>query len=396
MSDHHQARLATRAVHGGQDIEPTTGAVMPPVFLSTTYAQRSPGVHQGFDYIRAQNPTRYALERAIAALEGTGLSRDDDPGCGGIVFASGLASIGAVFDLIPAGSHAVVMDDLYGGTHRLLSRIRGPVQNLRVTTADLTDAGRLGDAMTAETRLVWVETPTNPTLKIVDLAEVARRARDINPEVILGCDSTFASPVNQRPLEHGFDLVMHSATKYLGGHSDVLAGALATNRADLAERLRFVQFAAGAVLGPFDCYLLLRGIKTLDVRVRRQNESALAIARWLEAHPKVERVLYPGLESHPQHALAARQMDGFTGIVTFFVAGGLDAAKRTLERVRLFALAESLGGVESLIEHPAIMTHASISAEQRAELGITDSLIRLSVGVEAVEDLIADLDQALA
>ena len=396
MSSKNTAKLATRVIHGGQENEPTTGAVMPPIFTATTYAQESPGVHRGLDYIRAHNPTRFALERMIANLEGSGISRDVDASEGGFAFASGCAATGSLLDLVPAGSHMIAMDDLYGGTHRLLAQVRQPSQGLKISHLDLTNADRLTDAMTPTTRLIWVETPTNPTLKIVDLAMIAEIARAKNPDVILACDNTFASPINQRPFEHGFNVVMHSGTKYLGGHSDVLAGVLVTNQPELAERIRFVQKSIGAVLGPFDSYLLLRGIKTLALRVQRHNENAMTIATWLEPHNKIERVVYPGLGSHPQHEIAARQMDGFGGMITMFIRGGLPEARRFLEKVRVFALAESLGGVESLIEHPAIMTHSSISAAQRAELGISDTLIRLSVGVEDVDDLIADLDQALA
>lgn len=395
MAAHTNMRPATQVIHAGQEIEATTGAVMPPIFTSTTYAQESPGVHKGMDYIRAHNPTRYALERMVANLEGSGLSRDQDVSEGGFAFSSGCAATGSLFDLVPAGSQVVCMDDLYGGTHRLLTQVRAKSQGLKLSYVDMTDPEKFGAAMTPETRVVWVETPTNPTLKIVDLKKIAEIAKAKNPDVMLACDNTFASPMNQRPLEHGFDVVMHSGTKYLGGHSDVLAGILVTNNAALAERIRFIQKSLGAVLGPFDSYLLLRGVKTLALRVQRSNESAMQVARMLEKHPKIERVVYPGLESHPQHAIAKRQMDGYGGMITMFIKGGLADARRFLERVRIFALAESLGGVESLIEHPAIMTHASITAEQRAALGISDTLIRISVGIEDVQDLIADLEQAL-
>ncbi len=395
MQHDFEMKPATKVIHGGQEIEATTGAVMPPIFTSTTYAQESPGVHKGMDYIRAHNPTRYALERMMANLENSGISRDVDVSEGGFAFSSGCAATGSLFDLVPAGSHVIAMDDLYGGTHRLLTQVRQPSQNLKLSYIDLTNAERLAETMTGETRLVWVETPTNPNLKIADLARIAEIARKKNPDVILACDNTFASPINQRPLELGFNVVMHSATKYLGGHSDVLAGILVTNKPELAERIRFVQKSLGAVLGPFDSYLLLRGIKTLAIRVERHNESSLKIAHWLEKHPKIERVVHPGLKSHPQHEIAKKQMDGFGGMITMFIKGGLDEARRMLERVQIFALAESLGGVESLIEHPAIMTHSSISAKQRADLGISDTLIRLSVGIEDVDDLIGDLERAL-
>lgn len=395
MSIHPPMKTATMVIHAGQSPEPSTGAVMPPIFTSTTYAQESPGVHKGLDYIRAHNPTRYALERMIANLESSNIPESVDVSQGGFAFSSGMAAIGSLFDLVPASSHVVCMDDLYGGTHRLLSQVRRQSQNLDLSFIDLTNADRLAECVTERTQLVWVESPTNPTLKLVDLARVAEIARAKNPDIILACDNTFASPINQRPLEFGFNVVMHSATKYLGGHSDVLAGILVTSDAALAERIRFVQKSLGAVLGPFDSYLLLRGIKTLVVRMERHGQNAEKIARFLESHPNVERVIHPGLPSHPQHAIAKKQMHGFGGMITMFIKGGLPEARRFLERVQIFALAESLGGVESLIEHPAIMTHASISPAQRAALGISDTLIRLSVGIEDADDLIADLEQAL-
>ena len=395
MTAHHDMKLATKVIHAGQEVEPTTGAVMPPIFTSTTYAQKSPGVHQGLDYIRAHNPTRYALERMMAHLEGSGLSREVDVSEGGFAFASGCAATSSVFDLVPQGSHVVCMDDLYGGTHRLVAQVRQPSQGLRLSYVDLTNADHFVEAMTADTKLVWVETPTNPTLKIVDLAQIAQIATAANPDVILACDNTFASPINQRPLELGFNVVMHSATKYIGGHSDVLAGILVTNTPELAERIRFVQKSVGAVLGPFDSYLLLRGVKTLALRIERHNQSAMKAARWLEAHPKIERVVYPGLESHPQHAIAAKQMDGFGGMITMFIKGDLANARRFLEKVQIFALAESLGGVESLVEVPPTMTHASIPPPTRHAAGLADGLVRLSVGIEHEDDLVADLDQAI-
>ncbi len=395
MSDHASHHIATRVIHAGQEPEATTGAVMPPIFTASTYIQQSPGVHQGLDYIRAHNPTRFALERMIAQLEGSGISRDLDESEGGFAFSSGMAAVGSLLDLVDAGAHVVCMDDLYGGTHRLLSQVRQRSQGLQLSYVDMTKPDQFAEAMTAKTQLVWVESPTNPNLKIADLARIAEIARAKNPDVMLACDNTFASPINQRPLEHGFNIVMHSATKYLGGHSDVLAGILVTNDPKLAEQIRFIQKSLGAVLGPFDSYFVLRGIKTLALRIDRHNESAAKIATWLEKHPKVESVLYPGLPTHPQHEIAAKQMDGFGGMITLFIKGGLPEARTMLERLQIFALAESLGGVESLVDHPAIMTHASISADQRAELGITDTLVRLSVGVENVDDLIADLARAL-
>jgi cystathionine gamma-lyase len=395
-------RLETLAIHGGQAPDPSTGAVMPPVSLSSTYVQESPGVHKGYEYSRTQNPTRFALERSLAALEGAAVEGDRTGG--GFAFASGLAATAAVLELLDAGAGVVAMDDMYGGTWRLLSRVRARSQGLEVVAVDLTDPAAAERAITANTRLIWVETPTNPTLKLVDLAAVARLGRDAG--VLTACDNTFATPALQRPLELGFDLVVHSATKYLGGHSDVVGGLVATSRPELAERLRFLQNAVGSGLGPFDSYLVLRGIKTLAVRMERHCRNALEVARWLEGHPRVRRVAYPGLESHPQHALAQRQMrlgggggEGEApaggGMITFWLEGGLAEARRFLERVRLVALAESLGGVESLIEHPAIMTHASVPPDQRAALGIDDSLCRLSVGIEHVDDIVADLAQAL-
>jgi len=395
MASEHPMRPGTMVVHAGQSPEPTTGAVMPPIFTSSTYAQESPGVHKGMDYIRAHNPTRFALERMVAALEGSEVSAEEDITCGGFAFASGMASIGTALELLDSGDHIVTMDDLYGGTNRLLNRVRKRSQGLEVTMADLSKPSAVAEAVTRKTKMVWVETPTNPTLKICDLDAVARAARAVNPDVILACDNTFATPINQRPFEQGFDIVMHSATKYLGGHSDVLGGLLVARRPDLAERLRFLQLSVGAVMGPFDAYMTLRGIKTLDVRMERHNESAMRIANVLEEHPKVARVVYPGLESHPAHAVAKKQMRGFGGMITIFLKGDIETARSFLEKVEIFALAESLGGVESLIEHPAIMTHASVPPEQREALGISDTLVRLSVGVEDCDDLIGDLERAL-
>lgn len=395
MHDSSSHRIGTRVVHAGQSPEPTTGAVMPPIFTSSTYAQSSPGVHKGFEYSRSHNPTRYALERMLARLEGSALTESDDASFGGFAFSSGMASIGTALELLDAGAHIVAMDDLYGGTNRLFSRVRERTQGLRVSYVDLTDLDALKAALKPDTRMVWVETPTNPTLKVADLDAIAKLARAQSPDAILCCDNTFASPVNQRPLEHGFDIVMHSSTKYLGGHSDVVGGLLVTGRKDLAQRLRFLQNAIGSVMGPFDAYLTLRGVKTLELRMRQHNTSAMRIAKFLESHDAVERVVYPGLPSHPQHATAKRQMQGFGGMITIFLRGGLDEARTMLERVSIFALAESLGGVESLIEHPAIMTHASVPPDQRTRLGISDTLVRLSVGIEDCDDLLDDLRQAL-
>jgi cystathionine gamma-lyase len=387
MSDDSSQRFATRVIHGGQHPDPLTGAVMPPIYATTTYVQSSPGVHKGYDYSRTRNPTRDALQAAVANLEG---------GAAAFAFASGMATTSTLLELLDAGSHIVAMHDLYGGSYRLLENVRKRSAGHSVSFVDLSRPGALEAAVRNETRLVWVETPTNPLLKLVDLEATARIAHQHG--LIAICDNTFATPFLQRPLEHGFDVVVHSTTKYLNGHSDALGGAAIVRQgSDLAERVGYLQNAIGGVPGPFDSFLTLRGIKTLALRMERHCSNALAIAQFLEQHPQVERVYYPGLASHPQHALAQRQMvGGFGGIVTAIVRGGIEKATRTLERCRLFALAESLGGVESLIEHPATMTHASLPAQLRAGLGISDGLIRLSVGVEDVEDLIAELRGALA
>jgi len=373
---------------------------MPPIFTSSTFVQESPGVHKGFEYSRSHNATRFAFERCVANLESSGLSEQDERTCGGFAFASGLAAIGTALELLDHGSPLVCMDDVYGGTFRLLSRVRARTAGLAPTYLDLTDASRLETHLSKhKAGMVWVETPTNPTLKVVDLEAIAAICRKHG--AISVCDNTFATPMLQRPLEMGFDMVMHSATKYLGGHSDVVGGALVTNRADLAEKLRFLQNAIGGVMGPFDAYLALRGAKTLAVRMHRHCESGKRIAEWLAKHPKIERVIYPGLANHPQHAIATKQMrlngkPAFGGMITILLKGGLLESRRFLENVHIFALAESLGGVESLIEHPAIMTHASVPAESRAQLGILDNLVRLSVGIEHGDDLLHDLEQALA
>lgn len=393
--DPREMRPATRCVHANQAPEPVTGAVMPPIFTSSTYAQDSPGVHKGFEYTRSHNPTRYAFERLVAGLEGSTITQEHDPSQGGFAFASGMAAIGTALELLSTGDRVVAMDDLYGGTNRLFSRVRERSQGLKFAYTDLSSSASIDAALTPDTKMIWVETPTNPTLKVADLDRIARTARAQCPDALLCCDNTFATPINQRPLEHGFHIVMHSITKYLAGHSDVVGGALVVGEVELAHRLRFLQNSVGSVLSPFDSYLALRGAKTLDVRMQRHNESAADIVEFLVDHPKVERVVYPGLPSHPQHAVASQQMSGFGGMITIFLKGGIDESRRFLERVNIFALAESLGGVESLIEHPAIMTHASVPADQRAKLGISDSLVRLSVGIEDVDDLIADLEQAL-
>nr|WP_210308515.1 cystathionine gamma-synthase [Prosthecomicrobium pneumaticum] len=374
----------TRTIHGGQSHDPLTGAVMVPIYATSTYAQESPGVHKGFEYARSQNPTRFAFERAIADLES---------GEAGFAFASGLAAISTVLELLDAGAHIVATDDLYGGTFRLLERVRKRSAGLSVSFADFTDLAAVEAAIRPETRLLWVESPTNPMLRIIDLEAIADLAR--RRGLLTVADNTFASPYVQRPLELGIDIVVHSTTKYLNGHSDMVGGAAVVRDAALAEKLKFLQNAIGAISGPFDSFLALRGLKTLALRMERHSRNGLAIARWLEGRRDVRRVLHPGLESHPQHALAKRQMRAFGGMITVELDRDLAATKRFLERVRIFALAESLGGVESLIEHPATMTHASIPAETRRAIGISDSLVRISAGIEAEEDLIADLEQAL-
>ena len=377
--------FSTRAIHGGQSPDPTTGAVMPPIYATSTYAQSSPGVHKGYEYSRTQNPTRMAYERCIADLEG---------GTRGFAFASGMAATATLLELVDSGDHVVAMDDLYGGSFRLFERVRRRSANLDFTFADLSDPKAAAAAIGPKTRMLWIETPTNPLLKLVDIAAVVGAARGRGILVVV--DNTFATPWIQRPLELGADIVMHSATKFLNGHSDMVGGVAIVGDAELGERIGFLQNAIGAVGGPFDSFLALRGLKTLPLRMRQSSESALAIAARLEKHPRVERVLYPGLPSHPQHALAKRQMArGGSGIVTFFLKGALPEARRFLERLEVFTLAESLGGVESLVDHPAIMTHASVPPESRAKLGISDSLVRLSIGIEDTDDLVADLEAAL-
>ncbi len=378
-------KFETKVIHAGQEPDPRTGAVMTPIYATSTYAQSSPGEHKGYDYARTRNPTRDALEACLAALEG---------GRAGFAFASGMAATGTVLELLDSGSHVVAMNDLYGGSYRILERVRKRSANITASFVDLTAVENFEKAIRPETKMVWVETPTNPLLKIVDLEAVAAIARKRN--LISVCDNTFASPWIQRPLELGFDIVVHSTTKYLNGHSDVIGGAAILRDEKWKEKLAFLQNAVGAVPSPFDAFLTLRGIKTLALRMERHCGNAMHIAAWLEKHPKVARVIYPGLATHPQHLLANRQMQArYGGMVTAVLKGGLPAAKRVLERCSLFTLAESLGGVESLIEHPAIMTHASLPAEVRANLGIDDALVRLSVGIEAVDDLIAELKHAL-
>jgi cystathionine gamma-lyase len=387
MSDRtNRPGIATRAIHAGQFPDPSTGAIMPPIYQTSTYVQDSPGVHKGYEYSRSQNPTRMAYERCIADLES---------GTQGYAFASGMAGIATILDLFESGSHIIASDDLYGGSYRLFKRVRERSAGLKFSFVDMSEPSRIEAAIRPETKLIWLETPSNPMLKLIDLEAVAGIAR--RHGLIAAADNTFATPVVQRPIEHGFHLVMHSATKYLNGHSDMVGGVVVVgDHPELAEQLAFLHNAVGGIQGPFDSFLALRGLKTLPLRLRQHCASALAVAEWLEKHPKVERVHYPGLASHPQHALAKRQMSGFGGMVTAVLKGGLEDARRFLERCHFFSLAESLGGVESLIEHPAIMTHASIPAEQRAALGISDTLCRLSVGIEDVDDLITDLGNALA
>jgi cystathionine gamma-lyase len=382
----NRLHFATRTIHGGQSPDPLTGAVMVPIYATSTYAQESPGVHKGYDYARTKNPTRLAFERCIADLES---------GSAGFAFASGLAGIATVFELLDSGAHIVATDDLYGGTYRLIERVRRRSAKLDATFVDFTDLAAVDAAIGPETRMLWVETPTNPLLRVIDLEAVAALAR--RRGLLAVADNTFASPYIQRPLELGFHIVVHSTTKYLNGHSDMVGGAVVVGPdEELEERIRFLQNAVGGISGPFDCFLALRGLKTLALRMERHSENGIRIAEWLERRRDVKRVLYPGLASHPQHAVARRQMQAFGGMVTAELDRDLAGTKRMLERVQIFALAESLGGVESLIEHPAIMTHGSIPAEKRDALGISPSLIRISAGVEDADDLIADLEQALA
>jgi cystathionine gamma-lyase len=386
-SGKNRLEFATRAIHGGQYPDPTTGAVITPIYATSTYGQSSPGVHKGFEYSRSQNPTRFAFERAVADLES---------GTRGYAFASGLAAISTFLEVLDAGDHVIASEDLYGGSFRLFDKVRKRTAALEFSFVDMSDLAAVEAAIRPNTKLIWVETPTNPLLRLADLAAIAELAK--RRGLISAADNTFASPYCQRPLEFGFDAVMHSTTKYISGHSDIVGGALVVGQnAELAEQMGFLQNAIGAVASPFDSFLAHRGLKTLALRMQRHCENGLQIARWLETRPDVAQVIYPGLESHPQHDLARRQMPGgFGGMITAVLDRDLAGTRQMLERTHLFTLAESLGGVESLIEHPAIMTHASIPAQTRDRIGIADGLIRLSVGIEDADDLIADLDQALA
>lgn len=376
--------FSTQCIHAGQMVDPTTGAVSVPIYANSTYAQSAPGEHQGYVYARGNNPTRYAFERCIAALE---------DGANGFAFGSGLAAMGAALDLLPAGSHMVASDDLYGGSYRLFEKVRKGATGLEVTYVDMTDLKNVEAAIRPNTKMIWVETPTNPLLKITDLAAVADIAR--KKGILSVADNTFATPRLQKPLNLGIDIVVHSITKYIGGHSDLIGGAVVVKDKDLADKLKFIQNASGGILGPFESFMALRGLKTLDVRMERHLKNAQTVVEWLVKHPMIEKVYYPGLENHAGHAIAKKQMAGFGGMISAVIKSDLKSVANMLSACRVFTLAESLGGVESLIEHPAIMTHASIPADQRKALGIDDGLIRLSVGIESASDLIADLDQAM-
>ena len=376
----------TRAIHAGQEPDPTTGAIMMPIYTSSTYVQDSPGVHKGYDYSRSINPTRRALEACIADLEGSKH---------GYAFASGMSATATVLELLTSGDHVIAMDDLYGGTYRLFENVRKRSAGLDFTFCDLSDASSLESALNEKTRMIWIETPTNPLLKIADLEVISKFANENN--LISVCDNTFCSPFVQNPIEFGFDIVVHSATKYLNGHSDLIGGVVVCSdkKEELANELLYLQNAVGSIMNPFDSFLLLRSLKTLPVRMERHCSNAFEIASYLESHQAIEKVIYPGLKSHPQHDIAKKQMREFGGMISIVLKGGLDSATKFLEKTEIFSLAESLGGVESLIEHPAIMTHASIPKEVREEIGISDGLVRLSVGIEAIEDLIEDIDKSL-
>lgn len=379
-------RFATRAIHAGQEPCQTTGAIMTPIYATSTYVQPSPGEHTGYEYSRTKNPTRSAYEDCLASLES---------GHHGLAFASGMAAAATILELLPHGSHVIAMDDLYGGTYRLFERVRKNTAGLEFSFVDLTNIENAKEAIKDNTKMIWVESPSNPLLKLVDLEEIAQFAKQ--NQLISVADNTFATPYLQRPLEYGIDIVFHSATKYINGHSDVVSGAVVVgNNTDLAEKLYFLQNSIGAIASPFDSFLLLRSLKTLPVRMQAHCNNAMAVAEFLEAHPKIEKVIYPGLSNHPQHELAKRQMPLYGGMISAIIKGSLEESKHFLERCKIFSLAESLGGVESLIEHPAIMTHAAIPQEIRQQLGISDGLVRLSVGIEDVNDLIDDLQHALS
>lgn len=384
MPERKPHAFATRAIHAGQPPDPTTGAITTPIYATSTYVQPSPGGHKGYEYARSQNPTRFAYEDCVASLES---------GHAGFAFASGLAASATLLDLLEAHSHIIALDDLYGGSRRLFEQVRARSAGLESSYCAMQTAESIESLICPNTRMIWVETPSNPLLNLVDLAMVAEIAK--RHGLLAVADNTFATPWAQRPIEHGFDLVLHSATKYLNGHSDIIGGIVVTANAELSEKLGFLQNAVGAIASPFDSFLALRGLKTLALRMERHSANALAIAEFLESHPKIQRVSYPGLPSHPRHALAKRQMRGFGGMVAAELRGGLVESRRFLERCELFALAESLGGVESLVEHPAIMTHASVPEAVRLAVGIGDGLVRISVGIEDVEDLLADLAGAL-
>ena len=386
MSKKNKEGFETRAIHAGQKADPTTGAVMMPIYTSSTFEQESPGVHKGFDYSRSANPTRKAFEECIASLEN---------GEVGFGFSSGVAAISACVELLSPGDHVIAMNDLYGGTVRLFNEIKTLSQGIEVTYVDMTDMQNVLEAKTDKTKMIFVETPTNPLLRVVDLSEIADFAKAEN--ILSVCDNTFASPYVQQPLNHGIDIVLHSATKYLGGHSDLIAGALVIGKKDdaLVSRMANIVNSLGPITGAFDSYLILRSLKTLAVRMERHCENALAIAKHFESHKEISEVIYPGLTNHPQHDLASKQMKGFGGIISMNIKGGLEKSKSFLERTEIFALAESLGGVESLIEHPALMTHASLPKDRREKIGISDGLVRLSVGLESLDDLIEDIEQAL-
>ncbi len=384
MSQNKNLKFASQVIHGGQEPDPTTGAVMMPIYATSTYVQSSPGQHKGWEYSRSHNPTRHAFESAIATLEG---------GVAGFAFGSGMAAITALMEMLEVGDHIVAVDDLYGGTVRLFNQVKKTSQNLEVSYVNADDLDAFEKAIKPNTKMIWVESPTNPMLRLADLKALSAIAKKHG--VIAVCDNTFATPYLQNPIEMGFDIIIHSVTKYINGHSDVVGGALVAANEELAEKIGYIQNATGGVLGPFDSFLALRGIKTLDVRMQRHCENAMALATYLEGHPKIDSVIFPGLASHPHHELAKRQMRGFGGMLSFYVKGGLDSTVKFLENCKVFTLAESLGGVESLIEHPAIMTHGSVSPEVREKLGITDNFVRASVGIEDIEDLKADIDQAL-